>query len=56
MAPAPSTIDAMLRRAFDSAAIYFPFADVVGADPFKAFSQLHFRAIALPFDPILSDP
>ncbi|MET0543947.1 MAG: DUF2092 domain-containing protein, partial [Variovorax sp.] len=31
IAPAPPTIDAMLQQAFDSAAIYFPFADVVGA-------------------------
>jgi hypothetical protein len=34
VAPAPPTIDAMLKEAFDNAAIYFPFADVVGADPF----------------------
>ncbi len=34
VAPAPPTIDAMLKGAFDNAAIYFPFADVVGADPF----------------------
>ncbi|MDM0020896.1 DUF2092 domain-containing protein [Variovorax saccharolyticus] len=31
---APPTIDAMLKAAFDKAAIYFPFADIVGADPF----------------------
>ncbi|RZL90600.1 MAG: DUF2092 domain-containing protein [Variovorax sp.] len=35
VAPAPPTIDAMLQQAFEKAAIYFPFADVVGADPFK---------------------
>lgn len=39
VAPAPPTIDAMLKSAFDSAAIYFPFADVVGADPFKNITQ-----------------
>jgi len=33
--PAPSTIDAMLEMAFKDAAIYFPFADVLGADPFR---------------------
>jgi hypothetical protein len=35
VAPAPPTIDAMLEAAFKNAAIYFPFADVLGADPFK---------------------
>lgn len=39
IAPAPPTIDAMLKQAFDSAAIYFPFADVVGADPFKTITE-----------------
>ncbi|MGO4396593.1 DUF2092 domain-containing protein, partial [Variovorax sp. M-6] len=28
VAPAPPTIDAMLKQAFDNAAIYFPFADL----------------------------
>lgn len=37
--PAPPTIDAMLKQAFDNAAIYFPFADVVGADPLKAITE-----------------
>ena len=32
---APPTIDAMLKAAFDSAAIYFPFTDVIVADPYK---------------------
>jgi len=35
VAPAPSTIDAMLKLVFDSAAIYFPFADVIAADPYE---------------------
>ncbi|MDM0028218.1 DUF2092 domain-containing protein [Variovorax saccharolyticus] len=39
VAPAPSTIDAMLKQAFDNAAIYFPFADIVGADPFQALTE-----------------
>jgi hypothetical protein len=32
---APATIDATLRAAYDSAAIYFPFEDVIVADPYK---------------------
>lgn len=39
VAPAPASIDAMLESAFKSAAIYFPFADVVGSDPYKLLSQ-----------------
>ena len=35
VAQAPPTIDAALKAAFDSAAIYFPFTDVVVADPYK---------------------
>jgi hypothetical protein len=34
IADAPPTIDAALKAAFDSAAIYFPFTDVVVADPY----------------------
>ncbi len=33
-APAPPTIDATLKAAFDSAAIYFPFSDLIVADPY----------------------
>jgi len=32
---APPTIDGMLKAAFQSAAVYFPFSDVVVADPYK---------------------
>ena len=32
---APATIDAALQVAYDSAAIYFPFTDVIVADPYK---------------------
>ncbi len=32
---APATIDAALQAAYDSAAIYFPFTDVIVADPYK---------------------
>ncbi len=39
VAPAPPTIDAMLEAAFKDAAIYFPFADVLGADPFKNITE-----------------
>lgn len=35
VADAPPTIDAALQVAYDSAAIYFPFTDVVVADPYK---------------------
>src|SRR5712692_6391958 len=34
VADAPPTIDAALQAAFDSAAIYFPFSDVIVADPY----------------------
>ncbi len=34
VAPAPPTIDAALKAAFDSAAIYFPFSDLIVADPY----------------------
>jgi hypothetical protein len=35
VADAPPTIDAALKFAFDSAAIYFPFTDLIVADPYK---------------------
>ena len=35
VAPAPGTIDAALKIAFQSAAIYFPFTDLIVADPYK---------------------
>src|SRR5436190_22988309 len=35
VADAPSTIDAALEQAYHSAAIYFPFADWIVADPYK---------------------
>jgi hypothetical protein len=38
IADAPPTIDAMLKRAYDSASIYFPFTDVVISDPFAALA------------------
>jgi hypothetical protein len=34
VADAPPTIDAALQAAYDSAAIYFPFTDVIVADPY----------------------
>jgi hypothetical protein len=39
VADAPPTIDAMLKAAYDKAAIYFPFTDVLVADPYKDFSE-----------------
>jgi hypothetical protein len=35
VATAPPTIDAALKAAYDSAAIYFPFTDLIVADPYK---------------------
>jgi hypothetical protein len=37
--PAPATIDATLEKIYTDAAIYYPFADVVVADPYKDFSE-----------------
>ena len=34
IAEAPATIDAALKAAYDSAAIYFPFANLIAADPY----------------------
>ena len=39
VADAPSTIDATLEQAYHSAAIYFPFADWIVADPYKEMSD-----------------
>jgi hypothetical protein len=39
IAPAPPTIDATLKAAYDTAAIYFPFSDVVVADPYKDVAE-----------------
>src|SRR5262249_58762570 len=35
---APATIDAMLTAAYDNAAIYFPFTDLIVSDPLKMIS------------------
>ena len=39
VADAPPTIDAALEQAYHSAAIYFPFADWILADPYKEMSE-----------------
>jgi hypothetical protein len=39
VADAPPTIDAALKAAYDSAAIYFPFANIMAADPYKGISD-----------------
>jgi hypothetical protein len=36
VAAAPPTIDGMLKAAFDTAAIYFPFTDLIVANPYAA--------------------
>jgi len=38
-APAPATIDATLAAAFNAAAIYFPFTDLVVADPYRDLAE-----------------
>ena len=38
VADAPPTIDAALKKAFDTAAIYFPFTDLIVADPWNALA------------------
>jgi hypothetical protein len=39
VAEAPASIDAALQAAYDSAAIYFPFTDVIVADPYKDIAE-----------------
>ena len=38
VADAPPTIDAMLKRAYETASIFFPFTDLVLADPYSALA------------------
>ncbi|MBB5328535.1 DUF2092 domain-containing protein [Tunturiibacter gelidoferens] len=39
VAAAPATVDAMLETAYHSAAVYFPFDDVIVTDPYKDIAQ-----------------
>jgi hypothetical protein len=39
VADAPATIDAALKAAFDTAAIYYPFADLLVTDPYAALTD-----------------
>jgi hypothetical protein len=39
VADAPPTVDGALKQAFDTAAIYFPFTDVLVADPWTALAD-----------------
>lgn len=39
IADAPPTIDAALKAAFDTAAIYYPFTDLLVADPYAALTE-----------------
>jgi len=39
MAPAPPTIDLALDAAFKNAAIFFPFEDLIAADPYAALTE-----------------
>lgn len=39
VADAPPTVDAMLKHAYQTAGMFFPFTDLVATDPFAAFSD-----------------
>jgi hypothetical protein len=39
IADAPPTIDAALKAAFDNAAIYYPFTDLIVADPYAVLNE-----------------
>jgi hypothetical protein len=39
VADAPATIDAALKKAYDTAAIYYPFADLLATDPYAALTD-----------------
>jgi hypothetical protein len=39
VADAPPTLDAALQAAYDAAAIYFPFTDVIVTDPYKGLAD-----------------
>jgi hypothetical protein len=39
VADAPPTLDAALQSAYDAAAIYFPFTDVIVTDPYKGLAD-----------------
>ena len=39
VADAPATIDAALKAAYETAAIYFPFTDLLAADPYAALAE-----------------
>ncbi|MBS0639240.1 MAG: DUF2092 domain-containing protein [Proteobacteria bacterium] len=39
IAEAPPTVDAMLNTAWEKAAVYFPFADMIVADPCEVFER-----------------
>lgn len=39
VADAPPTIDAALKAAYDTAAIYYPFTDLIAADPYAALAD-----------------
>ena len=39
VADAPATIDAVLKTVYDTAAIYYPFSDLLVADPYAALTD-----------------
>jgi hypothetical protein len=40
VAAAPPTLEGMLKQAYDSAAIYFPYDDLMAADPYKNIADV----------------
>lgn len=47
VAEAPPTLEGALKKAFDSAAIYFPFTDLLLADPYGAIAPGAIRAFVI---------
>ena len=45
--PAPPTIEAALNAAFQRADLYFPFSDLLVADPYKAMTEGVFHAFSI---------
>lgn len=45
---APPTIDEMVNTAWEKAAIYFPFADVIASKPCEVFEEHGLNSAVLP--------
>jgi hypothetical protein len=55
VADAPPTIEAAMKEAYDKAAIYFPFAEVIVADPYKNLSDGLTSAFAVGQSHVIGD-